>query len=204
MRNITITFAPILLTTQVSAFLSSPPIHSRGPRNTISHSSENHHVVNAFSFGIRSKKDEVNPIHVLRDVHRPQDSLFSGIAEIGMGFSVGVLYSEYFIILTGCGPPNFGDTLERICYQGVIALAGIALFNRIVTQFSYGLEGTVNDLFGPLQPSTLWQVKVAEYLSAAAVIGAFVALEVQINRGTLMDGLSGIDIDMCRAMRGDM
>jgi hypothetical protein len=122
-----------------------------------------------------------------------------------MGFSIGVLYSEYFIILTGCGPPNFTDTLERICYQGVIVYAGLALFNRIVTQFaSGGLDNAVDNLFGPLQESTLWQVRVAEYLSAAAVLGAFVALQVQYSKGASMDGLSGIDVNMCRAIRGDM
>ena len=121
-----------------------------------------------------------------------------------MGFSIGVLYSEYFIITTGCGPPNFGDTLERICYQGVIVFAGLALFNRIVTLFASGLDDTVENLYGPLQTSTLWQVRVAEYLSALAVIGAVVALQVQYSKGSVMDGLSGIDINWCRAVRGDI
>jgi hypothetical protein len=144
------------------------------------------------------------PIHVLRDYYRPQDSLFSGIAEIGMGCSIGVLYSEFFIIMTGCGPPDFSDTLERISYQGVIVFAGLTLFNRIVTQFSFSLGETINDQFGPLQKSTLLQVNVAEFLSAIAVVGAIVALEVQSNNGVSIDGLSGIDINMCRAIRGDI
>ena len=103
------------------------------------------------------------PIHVLRDSYRPQDSLFSGIAEFGIGCSIGVLYSESFIIMTGCGPLNFSDTLERISYQGVIVFAGLALFNRIVTQFNFSLGETINDQFGPLQKSTLVQVNVAEF-----------------------------------------
>ena len=144
------------------------------------------------------------PIHVLRDSYRPQDSLFSGIAEFGIGCSIGVLYSESFIIMTGCGPLNFSDTLERISYQGVIVFAGLALFNRIVTQFNFSLGETINDQFGPLQKSTLLQVNVAEFLSAIAVVGAIVALEVQSNKGVSMDGLSGIDINMCRAIRGDI
>ncbi len=152
------------------------------------------------AFRDRSRVYKNDPVHVLK--FRREDNLFSGIAEIGMGFSVGVLYSEYFIILTGCGPPNFSDTLERICYQGVIVYAGLALFNRIVTVS--GLENTVEELFGPLQPSTLLQVKIAEYLSAVAVVGAFVALQVQYSKGVSMDGLSGIDINMCRAIRGDI
>ena len=106
--------------------------------------------------------------------------------------------------MTGCGPLNFSDTLERISYQGVIVFAGLALFNRIVTQFNFSLGETINDQFGPLQKSTLLQVNVAEFLSAIAVVGAIVALEVQSNKGVSMDGLSGIDINMCRAIRGDI
>lgn len=188
--------------THTLAFHSSPqPLYGRSVQAKHHyrgiHPARNHIVFNGRS------KDVVpsDPVHVLRSYFRPQDNLFSGIAEIGMGFSVGVLYSEYSIIMTGCGPLNFSDTLERICYQGVIVYAGLALFNRIVTQLS--LEETVDNMFGPLQPSTLWQVRVAEYLSAAAVVGAIIALQLQYTKGVSMDGLSGIDVNMCRAIRGD-
>lgn len=130
---------------------------------------------------------------------RREDNLFSGLAEIGMGFSVGVLWSEYSIIGTGCGPLGFSDTLERICYQGVIVLSGIALFNRIVTTKS--LETTVDELFGPLLDVTLLQVRIAEYASALAVVGAIAALAVQYQSGANMSGLSGIDESLCRAIR---
>jgi hypothetical protein len=130
---------------------------------------------------------------------RPQDNLVAGISEIGFGLSLGVLWSEYSIIVTGCGPLNFADILERICYQGVIVLAGISLFNRIVT--GKGLDTSGEDFFGPLEDSTIYQVRFAEYASALAVVGAFVALGFQYSRGTSMDGLSGIDITMCRAIR---
>ena len=194
--------APILLTL---AFRPSPITPCKRNYNMITQSRGIHHARTNALFDKRSKKNvHTHPVHVLRDYYRPQDSLFSGIAEIGMGFSIGVLYSEYFIIMTGCGAPNFGDTLERICYQGVIVFAGLALFNRIVTQFRSSLGDTVNDIFGPLQTSTIWQVRVAEYLSAIAVLGAFVALQIQYSKDVSMDGLSGIDINMCRAIRGDM
>lgn len=130
---------------------------------------------------------------------RREDNLFSGLAEIGMGFSVGVLWSEFSIIGTGCGPLQFSDTLERICYQGVIVLSGIALFNRIVTTKS--LETTVDELFGPLLDVTLLQVRIAEYASALAVVGAIAALAVQYQSGANMSGLSGIDESLCRAIR---
>ncbi|CAJ1931129.1 unnamed protein product [Cylindrotheca closterium] len=131
---------------------------------------------------------------------RPQDNLVSGIAEIGIGFALGVLWSEFFIAFTGCGPTNFSDTLERICYQGVIVLAGVALFNRIVTG-GKDLEKSAEDVFGPLESFTLIQVQIAEYSSALAVVGAFVALGFQYSRGADIDGLSGIDVAMCRAIR---
>ena len=86
-----------------------------------------------------------------------------------------------------------------MCYQGLIFLAGGALFNRIVTRSS--LADTSDEFFGPLNEFTLWQVRVAELASALGVIGAFLALGFQYARGTNMDGLSGIDINLCRALR---
>ena len=195
--------AAMVLSRHTLAFFAVPVTHSKRNVNTISQSRGIHHARYTIAGGQRFRhNDNLHPVHVLQDSYRrPQDSLFSGIAEIGIAFSIGVLYSEYFIIMTGCGPPNFSDTLERICYQGVIVVAGIALFNRIVTLFSCSLEDTVRNMYGPLQTSTLWQVRVAEYLSILAVIGAFVALSVQYSKGATMDGLSGIDINWCRAVR---
>jgi hypothetical protein len=127
------------------------------------------------------------------------DNLLSGLAEIGLGVSVGVIWSEYSIVRTGCGPMNFSDTLERICYQGVIVLMSIALFNRIVAR--QPLEKTVEDSFGPLVDSTLLQVRLVEIAILVAVLGAFVALGVQYQSGANMDGMSGIDASFCRALR---
>ena len=150
---------------------------------------------------------------VLWNSYRPQDSFFSGVAEIGIAFALGVVYSEYWIIRTGCGPPNFNDTLERICYQGVLIYAGLALFHRIVSSTrgtssngwrSRSVRETMENEFGPLLSTTLWQMEIAEYSSALAVLGAVVALVCQYNTSQRMDGLSGIDINMCRAIRGDM
>ena len=150
---------------------------------------------------------------VLWNSYRPQDSFFSGVAEIGIAFALGVVYSEYWIIRTGCGPPNFNDTLERICYQGVLIYAGLALFHRIVSSTggtssngwrSRSVRETMEEEFGPLLSTTLWQMEIAEYSSALAVLGAVVALVFQYNNNVSMDGFSGIDTNMCRAIRGDM
>lgn len=135
----------------------------------------------------------------LQAAYRPQDSLVAGVAEISMGLSLGVLWSEFSVMTTGCGPLNFSDALERICYQGVIVVAGTALFLRIVTRVD--LATNCSDYFGEVMETTMLQVKVAEYLSLLAVVGAFVALAVQSATGAQMDGMSGIDIELCRAIR---
>lgn len=128
------------------------------------------------------------------------NNLVSGLAEISFGFSLGVLWSEYSIIWTGCPPADLSDFLERLCYQGVIISSGLALFNRIVTR-GRSLKEVSDDVWGPLDDSTLIQVEIAEYTSAIAALGAFIALGIQIYiRQANMDGLSGIDVDLCRAI----
>ena len=131
------------------------------------------------------------------------DNLVSGVAEISIGFSIGVLWSEYAVITTACGPLNFSDTLERICYQGVIIAAGLSLFTRIVTLGGQDLTTYVcEDYFGgTLAEATVLQVRAAEWLSILAVVGAFVSLGFQIANGEQMDGLSGINTELCRAVR---
>jgi len=160
--------------------------------------------------GLRKSKSTIPspqravPTALHQSYYQPRDGLFAGLAEIGMGCSIGVLYSEYFIATTGCGPPDLGDALERFCYQGVIVLAGLAVFVRAATFFASSLEDLAETYGGPLlRKSTLYQVRIAEYLALIAVVGAVVALLAQEGRGATMDGLSGIDIRWCRAVRGD-
>jgi len=127
------------------------------------------------------------------------DNLVAGIAEISLGTSFGVLWSEYAVLTTGCGPLHLSDGLERFCYQALIVAAGFVLFTRIVTQKD--LVSLSQDVYGELQEFTLIQVRAAEWLSLLAVLGAFVALASQMYNGEQMDGLSGIDVQMCRAIR---
>jgi len=151
-----------------------------------------------FSFAITSSSQTGTQLPLAR-----YDNLVSGVAEISIGFALGVLWSEYAVITTGCGPLNFSDILERICYQGVILSAGASLFTRIVTGGKDFTTFITEDYFGEgmLAEATLVQVRAAEWLSILAVVGAFAALAVQILNGEQMDGLSGIDVEMCRAVR---
>lgn len=130
------------------------------------------------------------------------DNLISGVAEISMGMSIGTLWSEFAVIVTGCGPIQMSDFLERFCYEGVIAVSCAIIFMKIVTGKSLTeLSDEYFDGLLRLEDSTLLQVSIAEALTFLAIVGAFVALGSQILNGVDMNGLSGIDIEMCRAVR---
>jgi len=130
------------------------------------------------------------------------DNLISGVAEISMGMSIGTLWSEFSVIVTGCGPIQMSDFLERFCYEGVIAVSCAMIFMKIVSGKSLTvLSDEYFDGLLRLEDSTLLQVSIAEALTFLAVVGAFVALGSQISNGVDMNGLSGIDIEMCRAVR---
>uniref|UniRef100_A0A7S2XLY7 Uncharacterized protein n=1 Tax=Attheya septentrionalis TaxID=420275 RepID=A0A7S2XLY7_9STRA len=128
------------------------------------------------------------------------DNLVSGVAEISMGTALGVLWSEYAILTTGCGPVDLSDGLERFCFQAVIAFGAIMIFSRII--FSKDLEAVTQNYFDyTLEDSTMIQVRWAEWLTLVSILGAFVALFVQFSMGANMDGMSGIDVGMCRALQ---
>lgn len=142
----------------------------------------------------RRRRPRPSHLHLAR-----YDNLVSGIAEISMGTSIGVLWSEYAVLTTGCGPLNLSDGLERVCYQAVIVAAGFVVFTRIVT--GKNASELSQDFYGELQEFTLVQVRAAEWLLSLAVLGAFVALGSQMYNGNQMDGMSGIDVQMCRAIK---
>lgn len=151
---------------------------------------------------IQSKTTCIGRSHSALSLAR-YDNLVSGIAEISIGLALGVLWSEYAVVTTGCGPLNFSDTLERMCYQGVILSAGASLFTSIVSGGKDLTTFVCEEYYGGmLAEATVVQVRAAERLNIAAVIGAFVSLGVQIINGEQMDGLSGINVEMCRAVRG--
>ena len=151
------------------------------------------------AFSAKSKRRKAGRKYHITSIHaRSEDHAVSSVAAIGFISSLGVLWSEYCILVTGCGPSDFSDALERICYQGVIVLTGIVVFNRIITG-GKGLDDSTIDFFGPLEEFTLIQVRMAEYASLLAVLGSFVALVFQDGRGVNMTGISGVT--MCLAWR---
>jgi len=79
------------------------------------------------------------------------------------------------------------------------------LSSSIVNEFlsaSNSLGSLAEEQYGPLQSLTTIQIQAAEFLSVLAVFGSVLVLGLQYYvRGTTMDGLSGIDIDLCRAIQ---
>ena len=118
-----------------------------------------------------------------------------------MGLSIGTIFSESSVVSTGCGPVELLDSLERLCYVGVLAFSGCSLFTRIVQGTSL-TKFVCQDYFGDtLLKSTVVQVRIAEWLSNTAILAAFLVVFLRIIQGDRMDGLSGIDVEMCRAIR---
>lgn len=118
-------------------------------------------------------------------------------AALALTGTAGVFWSEVSIFQTGCGPLAMPDWLERSCYLDVLFVSGWSVFLRIV------FAGTrIADLVLTNREETLWSkqlIQFAEYAAFLAVLGAVLALGNQMINGERMDGLSGIDLERCRA-----
>jgi len=100
------------------------------------------------------------------------------------------------------------DLVERISYQAVLLVSGLAWFIRIV--FRQGLGDFATDQ-GMLPSNTnnnkanhKWSRKVLGLAETAAYLAALLAVVVLVNQmqnNVEMDGLSGIDIAACKARR---
>ena len=139
--------------------------------------------------------------------------------------SLGVFWSEWAILQTGCGPMFLPDWLERGSYLGVLIVSSVSVFTRIVAlALLDGMdeEGSGGGLASLLlvslkddetsftgdsptknHPTSEKDIRillqVADYLALVAVAAAVVVLGIQVLNGETMDGLSGIDLDKCRA-----
>lgn len=125
-----------------------------------------------------------------------------GVVLLSTLSSLGVFWSEIAVFQTGCGPMLLPDWLERSAYLGVLVVSGLSLFWRIVTFGEGGLAYVLLDNTANGNPTVrrtfLQGVEVLVFL---AVSGAVLVLMNQTLNGQTMDGLSGIDLDMCAARR---
>ncbi len=119
------------------------------------------------------------------------DSIVTGVF-VGTSLcgSSAVFWSEWEVFQTGCGPLYLPDWLERSCYLDVFVVSGLSIFLQIV--FRQGLSS-----WAP--KSSRQAVQVCEVMAWLAVLGAVFVLVNQLLNGEAMDGLSGIDMEKCRA-----
>lgn len=119
----------------------------------------------------------------------------------------GVFWSEVAVYQTGCGPLSLPDLLERGCYLGVLVVSGLSVFLRMALQQSQtdlvvlpDPTSTSNNESDSNTASILrLLLQSTEILAIFAVVGAVVVLGNQMVNGETMDGLSGIDLEKCRA-----
>ncbi|KAL7440131.1 hypothetical protein ACHAXM_007000 [Skeletonema potamos] len=98
--------------------------------------------------------------------------------------SICTIWSEYSEIATGCGPRSLPDALERGSYLGVLVVAGLSVFVRIVS------GQRLSDVYAKETSKTTGMGLFAvENLSLLAVVGAFVAVWLQSLKEEQMDGL---------------
>ena len=126
----------------------------------------------------------------------------SSLSIAGLLASIGTIYSEITVIQTGCGPPLLPNTIERSCYLCVLVIAGSSIFLRIVTGSGLADAILVNtESQDDKDDKSLQLFRLVEYLSLLAVLGAFISLGSQTINGEQMDGMSGINVEMCKAIQ---
>ena len=104
------------------------------------------------------------------------------------------------MIQTGCGPPLLPDIVERSCYLGVLVISGLSVFLRIVTGSGVA-DAIIINTQDDKDIISLQLFRLVEYLSLLAVLGAFISLGSQTINGEQMDGMSGINVEMCKAIQ---
>ncbi|CAB9512911.1 expressed unknown protein [Seminavis robusta] len=162
------------------------------------------------TFGSSSQLSKTNPrsTRLYNDLDNSANNDTFQVATImttaaaALASSLGVFWSEASVFQTGCGPLYLPDWLERSFYLGVLAVSGISVFFRIVFPDQGGLTGLLlpNDdqnekNLGPLRVA----IQASEAMALLAVFAAVIVLVNQSLNGEAMDGLSGIDLDKCRA-----
>ena len=96
------------------------------------------------------------------------------------------------------------DLVERISYQAVLVVSGLAWFIRIVFRQGLGDFAKERGILRRNYNHNKWSRKMlglAETASYLAVLLAVVVLVNQMQNNVEMDGLSGIDIAACKARR---
>jgi len=134
------------------------------------------------------------------------DVAFWGLSVVSLVTSTCTLWSEATIFKTGCGPIYMSDFVERVSYQAVLMVSGLAWFIRIVFRQGLGDFATEQGFLPSHDKKTKhkWSRKVLGMAETTAYLAALLAVVVLVNQmqnNVEMDGLSGIDIAACKARR---
>ena len=137
------------------------------------------------------------------------DVAFLGLSLVSLMTSACTLWSEASIFKTGCGPIYLSDLVERVSYQAVLVVSGLAWFIRIVFRQGLGDFATEQRMLSShtnnsYKANHKWSRKVIGLAETAAYLAALLAVVVLVNQmqnNVEMDGLSGIDIAACKARR---
>ena len=129
---------------------------------------------------------------------RPSDEIVvTGSSVATIVSSMLVMWSEYSVVRTGCGPFALADWLEESSYYLVLVFASLWIWNTILGKVMPGFSIL---LFEEKYMENL-VLRAALWSSSAAVVGAFLALGFQYIRGANMDAYTGIDVEYCKALR---
>ena len=82
----------------------------------------------------------------------------------------------------------------------MLVIAGLSVFLRIVTGSGVA-DAIITNTEDDKDDTSLQIFRSVEYLSLIVVFGAFVSLGSQTINGEQMDGMSGINVEMCKAIQ---
>lgn len=129
-------------------------------------------------------------------------SFTDSFASVNLVAASLVLWDETVIYRTQCGPLFLDDRIEIISYMAVIVTMSTIILGRTI--LGTNLVGTLESIQQrevPIGPPSRNLLQLSEIFTFAAVAGAIIVLFHQYRGGGNMDGLSGIDVSFCRAIR---
>jgi hypothetical protein len=124
------------------------------------------------------------------------DRVATCVAGVSYASTAVVAWSEASVYLSGCGPLQLPDVIERSSYLVVLLVASFFWFDRIAFQ-----NDLKNGICTQLSPGTIKLITLTEALAYAVVLSAVLVLANQVLSGAKMDGMSGIDLELCKTRR---
>lgn len=149
------------------------------------------------------EKDENHANHGLdADVISPW--ITYGVSIIGIFTSLVLLWSEYSIVTTRCGPSLLPDVVERSSYISIFILASGSNLSRII--FGSSLNNLLfgEDIYCERNSSIVLQKKVFGIMEAMVITSVFLTFAVlayQCLNGDAFSpsaGMSGINVQWCK------